>query len=544
MTKKWFESTISTPIVIALLILVLYLTILGPMGFFDRFKLKTEDIFVYLTTSLKPAPAASGDIVFLTIDDQSFKVMGRRWPWTRDIFGLLLDKIKPLQPKLVCFDIAFYGESTNREEDLKLAQAIKDAGNVILSSYIGENSGYILPLSLLSQNALAVGFLNKPKDIDQAVRDTRIIFTSATGKLIDYSFEAKIAANFLGVPLKNIPIAKDGTLPIKYSTPYNKFKTIPIWQVFKDRAKKEDIAHKIVLIGATSESFHDVHLTPLGTMPGLGVLGNIMVMLLTQDYFKEFPAIINLLLIVFFCLFTSIATYKLSPLNGFSVVLSQLGIFIGASLFLFLRSWHVDFFGPIFIIVATYIFINVYKYIDLMIESATLRRLALTDELTGLFAFRYFQLKLQSEFDKVARSRQDLSLLIIDIDHFKSFNDTYGHEQGNIVLKTAAKLIQDCCRKGDIACRYGGEEFCIILPLTNDRGALEAGERFRKMIERYDFPGQNKALKVTISVGAVSLHSSRAQTAADLIKYADSALYKAKNTGRNKTCFSNEAIPQ
>lgn len=537
MAKRWFKSTMRSSLLVALLILVLYLLVLGPIGFFDIFKLATEDAFARLSTSLKPAPEASRNLVFLTIDDQSFKVMGRRWPWTRDVFAVFLEKLRQLEPKLICFDIAFYGESTNKEEDLKFARAIKSAGNVILPSYIGENSGYILPLSLLSQDALAVGFLNKPKDKDTAVRYTRIIFSSAAGKIIDYSFESKIAANYLGAPIKNIPVRPDGTLPIKYDTTYNEFKAIPIWQVFKDRVKKEDVEGKIVLIGATSESFHDVHLTPLGVMPGLGVLGNGIVMLLSQDYFKEFPAAINLLLVIFFCLFTALATYKLSPVNGLSVVLSELGIFIGAALFLFFHNWHIDFFGPIFITVATYVFINIYKYIDLMVESASLRRMALTDELTGLFAFRYFQLKWQSEFDKAIRSEHDLSLLIMDIDHFKSFNDTYGHEQGNIVLKAAAKIILDSCRKGDIACRFGGEEFCIILPLTGDKGAVEAGERFRKMVERYDFPGPDKALKVTISVGAASLQSSRAQTATDMVKDADSALYQAKNSGRNKTCL-------
>ncbi len=539
MAKRYIEIIKRTPVLLTFLILVIYLFFLGPIGFFDAPKLKTADVFTQLKVFFQPAPEVSKKIVFVTIDDQSFRIMGKRWPWGRDMFAAFLEKIKPLKPKLVCFDIAFYGESSNKEEDLKFAQAIRDSGNVILPSYIGEKNTYILPLSSFGQNALAVGFVNKPKDVDQAIRSTRITFSYGSGKFVDYSFETKIALAFLGAGSKKlyIPADKYGTLPINFTTNYAEFKAIPIWQVLQDKVKKEDIQDKIILIGTTSESFHDVHLTPLGSIPALGVLGNCLVMLLDKNYLRPVSGGMNLLIIVLFCLITALATYKLSAVKGLLLVSAELVIFIATALFLFWHNRQMDFFSPIFIILVTYLLVNAYKYVNLMMESATLRRLALTDELTGLFAFRYFQLRIQNEFDKAVHLRHDLSLLIIDIDHFKSFNDTYGHEQGNIVLKTTAKLIQDSCRKLDIAARYGGEEFCIILPSTEDKGAMECAERLRTMVERYDFPGQDKVLKVTVSIGAASLHHSQAQTATDLIKSADSALYKAKNSGRNKTCL-------
>lgn len=167
------------------------------------------------------------------------------------------------------------------------------------------------------------------------------------------------------------------------------------------------------------------------------------------------------------------------------------------------------------------------------VEHARLYELAITDGLTKLFIHRYFQARLEEEMVRAKRYHTACSLILFDIDHFKKFNDTYGHQQGDVVLIEVAKLVKLTVRETvDIPARYGGEEFAIILPETDAKGALLVAERLRKTIEAFDFPGQEQALKVTISLG-VSTFPDHASVKSVLIKKADVALYECKERGRN-----------
>ncbi|HOY69174.1 MAG TPA: sensor domain-containing diguanylate cyclase, partial [Candidatus Ozemobacteraceae bacterium] len=178
------------------------------------------------------------------------------------------------------------------------------------------------------------------------------------------------------------------------------------------------------------------------------------------------------------------------------------------------------------------------------VEHARLYELAITDGLTKLFIHRYFQARLDEEIMRAKRYHTTVSLILFDIDHFKKFNDTYGHQQGDIVLIETAKLLKQAVRDTiDIPARYGGEEFTIILPETDAKGAQLVAERLRKTIEAYDFPGQGKALKVTISLGIASF-PDHASTKPVLIKKADIALYACKERGRNCSAIYNDSMSE
>jgi two-component system cell cycle response regulator len=165
---------------------------------------------------------------------------------------------------------------------------------------------------------------------------------------------------------------------------------------------------------------------------------------------------------------------------------------------------------------------------------------AVTDRLTGCFNKAYFSDILEQEFKKFhAGPPGNLSLLVIDLDHFKKLNDTHGHMAGDLVLKEMANSVRKVCvREGDIFIRYGGEEFVVILPNTNNKMALEIGERIRKTIEAHPFIYDGKTLNVTASVGGASL-SPQMTTAMDLFKLADKAVYQSKSNGRNQVTFSH-----
>lgn len=169
-----------------------------------------------------------------------------------------------------------------------------------------------------------------------------------------------------------------------------------------------------------------------------------------------------------------------------------------------------------------------------VIEKARLFNLATVDGLTGLVVHRHFQSKMEEEFRRAKRYDKHLSYLMTDIDHFKKFNDTWGHQIGDMVLREVAKCVQACARDTDVAARYGGEEFAVILPETELEGAIQFAERLRQKVEESRFAGPKGDLQVTISVGVSSLPAHTAETALEMIKLADDALYVAKENGRNR----------
>ncbi|MBU1086314.1 MAG: sensor domain-containing diguanylate cyclase [Candidatus Omnitrophica bacterium] len=167
-----------------------------------------------------------------------------------------------------------------------------------------------------------------------------------------------------------------------------------------------------------------------------------------------------------------------------------------------------------------------------------------TDRLTGLWNYGYFQHQLAEEVKRANRFNRHLSLLMIDIDHFKKFNDSLGHVAGDKLLKEISEIIEESCREVDLVARYGGEEFAVILPETFKEKAYSSAERIRKLTAAHPchYKEGQPSKRITISVGVASFPQD-ASNKDDLIAYADKALYVAKETGRNRVCmFSKDFI--
>jgi diguanylate cyclase (GGDEF)-like protein len=165
----------------------------------------------------------------------------------------------------------------------------------------------------------------------------------------------------------------------------------------------------------------------------------------------------------------------------------------------------------------------------------SLAQQATTDALTGLPNRRAFDEALTRDLARAQRQASPLSLAVLDVDHFKKFNDTYGHATGDLVLKAVAGALASCVRSGDVPARYGGEEFAVILPATDLPGALIVGERIRKCIAETGVETPQGKLHVTVSVGLVSQRPGAAKaTNESLFERADQALYRAKQQGRNR----------
>ncbi len=181
-------------------------------------------------------------------------------------------------------------------------------------------------------------------------------------------------------------------------------------------------------------------------------------------------------------------------------------------------------------------------YDEVQNQKNIMESLAMTDKLTGLFNRHFLEEVMEKEFAKSIRNKHSLCLAIMDVDHFKKFNDTYGHQNGDVVLQELGTLLKSSFRVGDIVARYGGEEFIVVLPETSAKKATEKMDHFRKVVEEFSVAstcGEHQ-MQFTISVGVASTKDG-IKNQDDLLKFADECLYKSKEMGRNRvTLYQNE----
>ena len=170
---------------------------------------------------------------------------------------------------------------------------------------------------------------------------------------------------------------------------------------------------------------------------------------------------------------------------------------------------------------------------EMAILNRKLEQMATTDALTGLANRREAMSRIEEHWATAQRHGQALSFILIDIDHFKHFNDTYGHDIGDLVLREVAHTLKAQLRGGDMVCRVGGEEFLVICPNTPGEDAARVADRLRRSVETNPIRGHSAALAVTISAGVAQMRRATASSG-ELLKRADDAMYEAKRAGRNR----------
>lgn len=173
------------------------------------------------------------------------------------------------------------------------------------------------------------------------------------------------------------------------------------------------------------------------------------------------------------------------------------------------------------------------RTLELMEANRILNELSVTDGLTGLYNHRYFIRALEAEYQRAVRYKRSLALLLLDIDHFKKVNDTYGHPCGDFVLRELAALLKGCLRSADVAARYGGDEIAVILPETTKSKASEVAEKLRRNLEKSSFEWEGKSFNITWSIGVAAVPETNIDHWNELLYSADKSLYRAKGKGRN-----------
>ncbi|EHI99090.1 diguanylate cyclase [Clostridium sp. DL-VIII] len=244
--------------------------------------------------------------------------------------------------------------------------------------------------------------------------------------------------------------------------------------------------------------------------------------------------------------FGFIASLKLSKKIKYAYSMFFLSMVSIISSFIALKN-VILIFRSLIIFILGYVIVSYLsiKYTDYIIETIEvyqrLKKEATKDYLTGLNNVRQFDDSFNSFSRLAIRKNEELSMLIIDIDFFKRINDTYGHGAGNIILKDLAKIFLDTCRTYDVVSRMGGEEFSIMLLDCSKSKAFKIAERLRQNVENNNFYiSDSEVIKVTISIG-ISSYPELTNQIENLPKNADSALYKAKNSGRNKVVLFNDS---
>jgi diguanylate cyclase (GGDEF)-like protein len=177
---------------------------------------------------------------------------------------------------------------------------------------------------------------------------------------------------------------------------------------------------------------------------------------------------------------------------------------------------------------------------ELEVANKRLRKLSITDGLTGLFNHRHVHELLRDEWERSLRSGEPVGVAMLDLDRFKSINDTYGHPTGDVVLYETARIISETAREIDMVGRYGGEEFIAILPNTDEDAAAHFAERVREAVEAHLYRDEENEIRMTVSCGVASAPLEGTDSPEALLKMADEALYSAKTSGRNRVIRSSE----
>ncbi|MDP3792074.1 MAG: diguanylate cyclase [Candidatus Omnitrophota bacterium] len=524
---------------ISLILCISYFLWIAPLKPIRIANLKIIDTYFALSSKVTSSPKAFEDIVLVTIDDESLRRINIQWPWPRSVIAGIISKISQQGPRLILADLVFAGKSVNPEEDLALINTLKDSKNVIGAAYFGNDGRYVIPDEPIALSLADFGFVNKPRDADNSVRRTRPYFLSPSGEVIDYSLSLKAAGRILNMPTAGLaatlPLSKDGTAYIKFFGRTEKFNIVPVWKIMDSSINTIPLKNKTVLLGVTSESFHDAYSTPLGIMPGLTIDLNEMLTYTNKKFFRYAAGNMNSVIIFLFLLMAVMGALRLHVITGtvFGIALIAASFFLG--LFLFTKYIITDTFGAIFLIAASTILLHGARSVLLALENIVLKKEAITDGLTGLFLYRYFELQLKRELKNASSGSKNLALVLYDIDHFKKINDTFGHEFGNTVLRAIARSLKNHTRKNNVIARYGGEEFCIIVTGMGRDHAIKYADRLRNLVGSLEFKtDKGEIIRVAMSAGIAMIGDVPSDNPSEFVKAADCALYRSKNSGRNR----------
>lgn len=534
----------------------------------------------------------NANIVIVAIDDGSYEYILDKygeWPLQRDVYAKLVDLIELQNPKSIAFDLMFVKsmKSANdadaalvnifnkydnvytamnlddQPDDLRLPAKLPETLSVNIKNesrktdfdYL-EYSNCRTILEEIMNSTSNIGMINVVRADDGVLRKMPL-FLKYQGKYYP-QLGLKVALDYLGLKdkksfdvdknsklllkgEKTIDVDNDGSVILNWYGPAGTFENIPMYKLIKvingEEKNTFDFHNKIVYFGATASSLFDIKTVPVDKVyPGVEVQTTYVNNIIDGSLIHRVPSYANALIGIVLILIT-IGVVLVIPSMPVSVCLLMTVylayIMLTYYLMKFFNLW-IEIVSPLSLALFAFVITVVIKYLIKSRDFDAQYKLATTDGLTELYNHRYFQEQMQMHVSQAKRYDTVFSLIIIDIDFFKKFNDNFGHQSGDAVLRQVAFELKKNVRATDIVCRYGGEEMSIILPNTRNEEAIAIANKLCTIIASKKLKLSNgRESNVTISLG-VSTFGLDAQTPAELIEAADKRLYNAKANGRNR----------
>lgn len=530
------------------------------------------------------------NIVIVAIDDATYEYIldnYGEWPISRDIYANIIKYLEQKNPRAIVFDLMFVKSlKSNSEADLALINAFKKYNNVYTSMNFDNQSADLrtppnLPdkLSLNIDNKSKINFeelsFTNCRQILQGILDATknvgIINVSRSDDgilrkmpfVVKYKdkyypqLALKVGLDYLGeknnyyeidksgnfkIGEKSVYLDKDGSAILNWYGPAGTYDYIPMYRLIKelnnDKSSLDyNFSNKIIYFGTTASSLFDIKTVPAGKVfPGVEVQATYLNNLLDNNFIKKidrcytiiFSILLGLLIISVVSRFNSVLVASAISLSVYLIY-----ILIAYYAMKYENLW-LELIYPLIFAITAFTITYIIKYLIKSRDFEHQYKLATTDGLTDLYNHRYFQEQIRMQIENSKRYETKFSLIIIDIDYFKKFNDNFGHQSGDAVLRQVAQTLKNNVRATDIVCRYGGEEMSIILPNTSKDEAYSTAKKICECVANQKFKLSNgKESNVTISLG-VSTFPDDGDNASEIIEAADKHLYEAKNSGRNR----------
>ncbi len=530
------------------------------------------------------------DIVILAIDDASMESLWDKygeWPIPRNVYADIIEYLETEQPKAIIFDLMFIKSlKTSKDADSKLISTMNKYSNI----YTGinfDNMDYDarepinLPerLSVKVNNTSKANFIkykncrpiidgllngnvnvastNTERDADGIIRHfspimlynnnyyPHLAFKAGADYILNKNLEQLYIDNDRNLQVEDvkIPLTSHGNAILNWYSHFDSISnTYPLYKLINEmspdfQGTKFNFKDKFIFLGVTADSMYDIKSVPIEKKyPGVTIQATVLNNILDNNFIKKTDSYLNVLITAAVILLVG-AIVMLSNSTVFALLSTVLFgiayVFVSYYILVLYNLW-IPIVLPVLAVVAAFTLSILAKYLMKSRDFEYQYKLATLDGLTELYNHRYFQDTLRKQIDIARRYNQSVSLIICDIDFFKKFNDTYGHQTGDAVLRQVAQTLKKNSRVTDFVCRYGGEEMSIILPNTNAEEAMLLANRICSAVSEKPFHiTPVDKTNITISLG-VSTFPDNAQTPQDLIEWADKGLYYAKEHGRNQ----------
>ncbi len=558
-------------------------------NFIDAIENRTFDLRQSLLIN-EGAKKASKDIVIVAIDDATYEYIldyYGEWPLPRDTYAKIINYLEKQSPRAIAFDLMFVKSLKSKNQaDEALVQTFKKYNNLYTSMNFDNQSEDLrvppnLPqkLTINIQNNSEIDFNQLTytncrtilEGILNATSNVGIINVSRSDDgvlrkmplIVKYKNEfypqlaLKVGLNYIGensqsyeinnnsefkLGGREIFLDNDGSAILNWYGPAGTYTYIPMYKLIKavNGEKTEldyDFSNKIVYFGTTAASLFDIKTVPVGKIyPGVEVQATYVNNIIDNNFIKKVNRGYTIALSILLALLIASVVSRVS--SAFAASMMSLSVYFVYILIAYyamkFENLWLEVVYPLIFSIAAFTCTYIIKYLIKSRDFEQQYKLATTDGLTELYNHRYFQEQIRMQVEQSKRYNNNFSLIIIDIDFFKKFNDTFGHQSGDAVLRQVAQTLKKNVRATDIVCRYGGEEMSIILPNTGKDEAFSTAQKICERVANRKFKlAGDKETNVTISLG-VSTFPFDGDSASAIIEEADKRLYNAKNNGRNQ----------